>query len=410
MGLRVKILVALSTFLLVMLAAYSIIAVQLAARWARVANRKTVSELSARLARAIERAADKGSIPEGRGLVRLLRAELDASGEEARRCAVVLTELEDGEEGRTLVELGAPPGDDALAHREMLLVADSGGGQRKLRLEVAVPAKGFADMLAEAYGPLLAGSALTLVLGAALFAFVNRAYLRPVMQLRRAAQEVAGGRLEAEVNVRTGDELEELGESFAGMLDRLAEMQELALDANPLTGLPGNTTIQQFLGPVIGESRARAVVYVDLDSFKAYNDAYGFEAGDRVISFVAELLTDVCPARDGEAFVGHIGGDDFIFVVDSALAREAGEEILRRFDARIEEFYSPEDRGRGYIVSKDRQHREQRFPLMGLSLACVDTGQRSFKHFSELAAAAAEVKSQAKKQPGSVFMTDRRRS
>jgi diguanylate cyclase (GGDEF)-like protein len=408
-GLRAKIVAITAAFVLTMLAAFSTIMVQQASTLVGEANRREVSAVSARMAMSIERASRGSEVPRGAEFAALVRSAAGAGRGDGEAPSVRLLDPEGGGKPLRLEQVGDWPEKGALVVEESLSVAEGGGPARKLLLRVAVPARGFREVLDAVYVRLLIALAVTLVLGAVLLTLLNGAYLRPIMELRRATQEVSRGELEVDIGVQTGDELEELADSFSGMLDRLAEMQEMALDANPLTGLPGNATIQRYVESAISSGLSRAVVYADLDNFKAYNDAYGFEAGDRAIAFTAELLGEVCAAHEPEAFVGHVGGDDFIFVTDPAKVDAAAGEIVRRFDERVPGFYSEEDRRRGYVVAKDRQHQEQRFGLMGISMASVDLAGRGFTHFSELAVAAAELKSQAKKQSGSVFLKDRRR-
>jgi len=427
MGLRVKILVVLGVLLIAVLGAESVIIVRAVSSRVRVAQEGAVREVAARLALVLETAAARGVPPDREMSAHLMREELARLRRERRRAGaegnsaprddvdrafLIDEEKSPGEEGRRLAEVGAWPGEgeDFVWEKTAAWIGGEPGAGRRLTVAVARRAVSFGEILAATYRSLLVATLLTLLLGVVLFAFLNRAYLRPVMEIHRATRAVSDGRLDVELRVETGDEIEELAESFGHMLDRIAEMEEAALDANPLTGLPGNATIRRRLESILARGEARAVVYADLDYFKAYNDAYGFEAGDRVIRFAANILTDVAREREDKGFVGHIGGDDYLLILEPDRVGEVAGEIIARFDAGIGEFYTAADRKRGYVVTKDRQRQERRFPLLCLSMVGVNTGQRRFTHVSELAAAAAELKSVAKAEAGSVFLMDRRRT
>lgn len=183
------------------------------------------------------------------------------------------------------------------------------------------------------------------------------------------------------------------------------------LHANPLTGLPGNPTIM-----LEAERRLRADVrftfaHADLDSFKPFNDRYGFARGDEVIRMTARLLVNTVRATErNDTYVGHIGGDDFVFIAPPECAEEICEHFLRDFDQIVVNFYDEADRARGAIDSVSRQGQAQSFPLMTCSIGVIDTGYTPIKHIGDLCSRVAEVKSFAKKLPGSNYLIDRRRT
>ncbi len=186
-------------------------------------------------------------------------------------------------------------------------------------------------------------------------------------------------------------------------------LRELDIDANPLTHLPGNNSIVSVIQEALDEGRDDVVIYTDLDNFKAYNDAYGFSAGDDVLLFNAETLhtalRTVCP---GQGFLGHVGGDDFVVLVPAEYAVELGDRIVEVFDAGVPNFYHEEDRQRGFILASDRSGRERKFPLLSISMGGVALRSRNFHRFVEVAAICAEVKHAAKGVLGSNLFMDRR--
>jgi diguanylate cyclase (GGDEF)-like protein len=180
------------------------------------------------------------------------------------------------------------------------------------------------------------------------------------------------------------------------------------MGANPLTGLPGNNVISKNIESAIAAGTQFAACYVDLDHFKAYNDEYGFEAGDQVIKSVAEILVAVTQERAKSSFVGHIGGDDFLFLVDLDSFEDCCREVIRRFDASIAGFYREEHRRAGFIESLNRQGQAVRFPIMSVSIGVVANAHGAFTDAMQVSNRAAEMKKYAKNQPGSVFRVDRR--
>ncbi len=180
------------------------------------------------------------------------------------------------------------------------------------------------------------------------------------------------------------------------------------LDANPLTRLPGNLSIESRIEHALAAGRPLAVLYVDLNQFKAYNDAYGYDAGDRVLKALARVLVD--RVRDGAAdFVGHIGGDDFIVLSDPARMEAAAEKVCADFDAIVPSFYNDEDRARGSIRSKDRQGNDRDFPFLSVALGICHNRDRRLSAFAQVATLGAELKKAAKAKNGSAYVLDRRR-
>ncbi len=190
-----------------------------------------------------------------------------------------------------------------------------------------------------------------------------------------------------------------------GTLRRAKEMRNLS----PLTGLPGNIRIQEEIERQVREGRPFAVLYCDLDNFKTYNDQKGFVRGDRLIQATARIIQDAVVEADGsEAFVGHVGGDDFVAVVDPEAAEQVARGICQRFDANRVEFYEAEDLDRGFVRMEDRKGVMQDIPLVGVSIGIASSSRRSFAHYGEAVAVATEMKQFAKREGGSSYAIDRR--
>jgi GGDEF domain-containing protein len=193
-------------------------------------------------------------------------------------------------------------------------------------------------------------------------------------------------------------------------LNALSLRTERNVAVHPSTRLPGTTEIERAIKRNIESEANFAVCYADLDHFKEFNDRYSYYDGDRVIFLVSRILHDVVRGLLGaNGFVGHIGGDDFIFVVPRDDYSAVCSEILDVFDDLIPLQYNDQDRRAGYYFGKDRRGQLHRVPLMTLSIGVVTNQHRSFSHPAQVSELATEMKSYAKSLPGSVFVTDRRR-
>jgi diguanylate cyclase (GGDEF)-like protein len=175
---------------------------------------------------------------------------------------------------------------------------------------------------------------------------------------------------------------------------RLAESRMVrAFDNNPLSRLPGNTSIIRAIQRVLEAKEEAAVCTVDIDNFKPYNDRYGFSRGDEVILMVARIIANVVEelAREG-SFIGHIGGDDFVFIVYRDKVEAVCRKILAHFDKVRNMFLSAEDIAANAFVGRDRQERETRFPLLSLSIAVVTTNGGKYTHYGEVSSVATHLK------------------
>ncbi len=194
--------------------------------------------------------------------------------------------------------------------------------------------------------------------------------------------------------------------SVITLLKRMTDIRiELALDSNPLSRLPGNNSINQEVDHRLQQNKSFMLCYIDIDSFKAFNDYYGYERGDRVIQVVAGILKDVSGSND---FVGHIGGDDFVMLLEADNWRSKAELILQYFSTESILMYQAEDRERGYIIAESRQGQQLHFDLMSLSMAVVPCESGLYSSHIAIAEVACEVKHQAKHQAGNSIVVNRR--
>ena len=179
---------------------------------------------------------------------------------------------------------------------------------------------------------------------------------------------------------------------------------------SPLTGLPGNVQIHAELKKRILNKEVFSVLYFDLDNFKAYNDVYGFLKGDQIIEFTAEMIIKGIHAsiEDG-AFVGHIGGDDFVAVLPTINCERICQNIIAEFDAEVEKFFTEEDLEKGYIEVANRKGIIEQFPLTSLSIGVVVADLGRFSNILEIGEIGAQVKHAAKSVMGSSYAVDRRK-
>ncbi len=183
-----------------------------------------------------------------------------------------------------------------------------------------------------------------------------------------------------------------------------------SLDANPLTHLPGNTSIMEELQHRINKGQTFAVGYADLDKFKIYNDKYGFEKGDEIIRATARILINVAKEKGGnDPFVGHIGGDDFVFIVEDQLMDSICQKIIEEFDKMAPQFYNEEDKKSGYITGKDRQGNEIKIGLLSISIGIVSNAKQKITHVAQISEIGAELKKYAKSIEKSTYVRNQRK-
>ncbi|MBT8213429.1 MAG: response regulator [Acidimicrobiia bacterium] len=220
-----------------------------------------------------------------------------------------------------------------------------------------------------------------------------------------AEDRVKGLDLGADDYITKPFDLEELVARVRTVLRRAQQMRDLS----PLTGLPGNFRISRELEKRVERDGDFSVVHADLDNFKAFNDHYGFMRGDSVIKFAATTLLDAAAeCGDEEAFVGHVGGDDFVAVISPDHVEQFCKETVRTYDDGILEFYDTADALQGFIEVTDRRGERHAFPVSSISLGVATNQRREINSEWEASAIASEMKEYAKRQHGSSYQIDRR--
>ncbi|MBR2289704.1 MAG: GGDEF domain-containing response regulator [Clostridia bacterium] len=179
---------------------------------------------------------------------------------------------------------------------------------------------------------------------------------------------------------------------------------------SPLTGLPGNVQIQAEIKKRVLSREEFAVVYLDLDNFKAYNDVYGFSNGDEIIKFTAKtIVKHVHEIPTGDNFVGHIGGDDFVAVISKYDYPKLCQDIIKEFDELVPNYYTEEDVERGYVEVANRRGIIEQFPIVSISIGVVEVEGGKYTSPLTIGEVSAQVKHKAKEIQGSTYVINRRK-
>jgi len=246
---------------------------------------------------------------------------------------------------------------------------------------------------------------ISLLVGLALALIITYTISKPLKELEKATGLIAEGQFDYNLNINRKDEIGSLAEAFGFMTERLKVLETLLLDASPLTGLPGNLAIEKEIERRFTKKKQFSLCHVDLDNFKPFADKYGYAWGSEVIKEVGNILISHVPmTENGGDFVGHVGGDDFIIISDPGKTDQMCQKIVDEFDRRIVRFYSEKDRQKGFIIGKDRQGNQQRFPLITVTIAIVTDDGTHYQGPLEMAQKAAELKEYAKTLPGSNYV------
>ena len=194
-------------------------------------------------------------------------------------------------------------------------------------------------------------------------------------------------------------------------INNITNLLYLNRKVSPLTNLPGNVQIQAEMKRRLMKKEYFVMLYLDLDNFKAYNDVYGFSKGDEIIKFTARTIINNVHAKDEDNnFVGHIGGDDFIAIVDDDNFEEICQNIVLEFDKNIKKYFNEDDLKKGYLEVPNRKGIIEEFPLTTISVGAVEVTPGRFKNALEIGEEGAQVKHLAKTIPGSTYVIDRRKN
>lgn len=196
---------------------------------------------------------------------------------------------------------------------------------------------------------------------------------------------------------------------FRSQLKMVAERSRRDISVNPSTWLPGPALIEKEIERLIKLGADFGVCYADIDDFKAYNDYYGYYYGDRVIRLTARIIRDVVFDICRVGFVGHIGGDDFVFILPTDMVGLACENIIKTFDRLVPFRYSEQDRTRGTIQTRNRRGEVETFGLLTISIAVLVNQKGNFKHVGEMSHMLADLKKYSKSLKGSNYVVERRK-
>jgi diguanylate cyclase (GGDEF)-like protein len=184
----------------------------------------------------------------------------------------------------------------------------------------------------------------------------------------------------------------------------------LAKGSNPLTGLPGNESIQREINERLRTGEGFDIAYLDIDNFKPFNDYYGFQRGDVVIKAIGEIISEVLRSSgDGlSCYCGHIGGDDFIVITGAHHAEFISAKIINELEQHLQLFHGVKDYSAGCYSAVNRKGEQETFGLLSISIGIVNTRLTPVYSYAQLASISTEVKKAAKKLPGSSVVINRR--
>ncbi|MGQ8874626.1 GGDEF domain-containing protein [Paenibacillus sp. TSA_86.1] len=225
-------------------------------------------------------------------------------------------------------------------------------------------------------------------------------YSEQITEVSVAAMEREESDLYDLVLVTSGDRFHG-AVSIRRLLLAVADVRaEMAIFMNPLTGLPGNRIIDDRLVQVLKQDQF-SVLYIDLDQFKSYNDSYGFKLGDELIQATAALLREHFGVA--EAFLGHIGGDDFIAILNNHQYKQVCEEVISQFEELKRGFYNEQDWSNQYVMGEGRSGLNRPIPLVSVSIAVVTNLYQRYENINQIIDEATRVKKSCKSINGSII-------
>ena len=196
---------------------------------------------------------------------------------------------------------------------------------------------------------------------------------------------------------------------ISAKLEMMISRSHRDLGVNPSTRLPGTILIEREINRRLKKGEEFAACYVDLDNFKAYNDYYGYIHADSMILMTSKIIREIVYSRVKNSFVGHIGGDDFIFIIPFAKVKQICSQIIETFDRMVVSKYKEKDLMRGYIITENRKGEEEKFPIMTISIGVLINKDRMFSHIGQISHMITDLKNYAKSLPGSNYVIERRK-
>jgi diguanylate cyclase (GGDEF)-like protein len=274
--------------------------------------------------------------------------------------------------------------------------------------------RGLAE-LSERTGHAYQMTALLTLIGICLSAPVSLTVIvsihRSVKSLKMATRKISAGSFDHRPELPGDDEFSQLASDFQQMGEKLRELDQLRLDANPLTQLPGNRAIDREIDRRISENEPFAHLYIDLDNFKAYSDRYGYNSGSDVLARVGELIKNVVLTEGtSDDLVGHIGGDDYVVVAPIQRSEKIAAAIVAEFDRVVPTFYDEEDQKAGSFSGKDRFGIERTFTLMTISIAIIWSTNQEYPSRLAISQECARLKEYLKIQHGSNYMISQKKT
>ncbi|MFH1762390.1 MAG: diguanylate cyclase [bacterium] len=248
-----------------------------------------------------------------------------------------------------------------------------------------------------------------IILGISTAMIITKSISKSIKKLRIATSLVSDGQFENLPVVENQDELGELSWAFNQMASRLRELEKIHIDSSPLTRLPGGIAIENKLKKRINNNNPFSFCIFDLDNFKPFNDRYGYARGNDVIKKTAKIIESASrKIGTPDDFVGHIGGDDFALITSPGIYRGICELVIKEFDEIIPGYYDQNDRENRYILSKSRQGKSMKFPIMTISIAAVCSDKTKLTNHVEVGEIIADLKKHAKSFTKSILVVDRR--
>ncbi|OJU15420.1 MAG: diguanylate cyclase [Clostridiales bacterium 43-6] len=231
--------------------------------------------------------------------------------------------------------------------------------------------------------------------------FLTVDYKTPIDVVSRLAMSRAEDKLYDFITVTKNEKFYGIV-TVKNLLEKTIELEVInAKHQNPLSGLPGNLIIEQYLTNYLSSCEELCALYFDIDNFKSYNDVYGFENGDNIIKLLSNTIQ--CHI-DSDAFIGHIGGDDFIAIIKQESIESICSDIICEFDTEIRKYYNQYDLAKGYITAKNRHGQPENFPIISLSIAAITKAHSEITDMNEFSVHVGEMKRKCKQIPGSVFL------